>query len=270
VPFAFGLLRPEICLPISAQKHLKTAELRSLLAHELAHLVRRDPLWRFLTVWLEDVLFFQPLNRVTGRRLNRLAEFMSDDWSCRYTSPRSMAQCLASVAAWLPRKGPQPVVASPMQGSGSELVERVRRLTSPDTSGEIRRPFLALGACLLIASVPVLAAVPGFRVVPEIRMHEAALLPTTAPSTLAPSAAPPTSLRSAVLHPIAVEPAVDLDVRVEVPELAVVASEGLVVELDPTPTVEPLLGLIVVVEAPLQVELPNPLVAEPTVSVGGL
>ena len=45
IPLAVGILSPEICLPERALTGLSCAEQRSMLAHELAHLMRRDPAW---------------------------------------------------------------------------------------------------------------------------------------------------------------------------------------------------------------------------------
>ncbi|MFQ5505001.1 MAG: M56 family metallopeptidase, partial [Planctomycetota bacterium] len=44
-PIAFGILRPEICLPGDAPTRLGDAELAAMLAHELAHLRAGDPFW---------------------------------------------------------------------------------------------------------------------------------------------------------------------------------------------------------------------------------
>ena len=43
-PVTLGILRPEICLPQRGLEDLDATLLRAMLAHELAHLERRDPL----------------------------------------------------------------------------------------------------------------------------------------------------------------------------------------------------------------------------------
>ena len=158
-PFAFGFRRLEICVPERALRDLTPAELRSLLAHELAHVVRRDPWWRFFTAWLEDLLFFQPLNRLTGRRLAVLAEFLSDDWARRHTDSRSMASCLLRVAEWLPRSMPRLVAASPM--GRSNLSKRVHRLVAGRSSAGASQARPALLLSLGAVSLAVLLSIPG-------------------------------------------------------------------------------------------------------------
>src|SRR5262249_18791017 len=61
-PFSTGLLWPEVCVP-KAVLTLTHAQQEALLAHELAHVVRRDPAWFGLGYLIERFFFFQPLNR---------------------------------------------------------------------------------------------------------------------------------------------------------------------------------------------------------------
>jgi beta-lactamase regulating signal transducer with metallopeptidase domain len=80
-PVALGL--SEICIPDAALTDLDREQQESMLAHELAHLVRRDPLWLVGICLLESVFFFQPLLRVARRRIQEAAEYQCDDWAVR-------------------------------------------------------------------------------------------------------------------------------------------------------------------------------------------
>src|SRR5207302_7725802 len=60
-PVALGL--SEICVPELALSDLGAEQQRSMLAHELAHLARRDSLWLAGASLVERCFFFQPLNR---------------------------------------------------------------------------------------------------------------------------------------------------------------------------------------------------------------
>src|SRR5690606_21235904 len=53
-------LHGEICLPEVALVDLDAAQQRAMLAHELAHIERRDPEWLVLACLVERVFFFQP------------------------------------------------------------------------------------------------------------------------------------------------------------------------------------------------------------------
>jgi HEAT repeat protein/beta-lactamase regulating signal transducer with metallopeptidase domain len=129
-PVAF---RREICLPKAALSRLSPAQLRAVLAHETAHVARRDSWWLLVTLVLERVFFFQPLYRIARRDLQALAEFLCDDWAVAQTGRTlTIAESLAEVAAWL--SGVRRPVALPSIASDpSQLVRRVERILDGNT-----------------------------------------------------------------------------------------------------------------------------------------
>lgn len=79
---------------------LDTPQQRAMLAHELAHLRRRDPLWRPLQRLALVPLFFHPLAWHALRRLETLAETLCDAAAVeRSGSGRPLAECLAECLA---------------------------------------------------------------------------------------------------------------------------------------------------------------------------
>ena len=161
-PISFG--RAEICLPERVLSDLSPAEQRAVLAHELGHLVRRDPAWQLAGAVIAAVLFLQPLNRLARRRLMEIAEYLCDDWAAaRSGGGLVMAQCLAEVARWM-RPGPELRVAPALAARPSQLVARVERLVQGSGRGAGRRSrlgvlALGVGAMGLVAwSAPGVAA----------------------------------------------------------------------------------------------------------------
>src|SRR5207248_1998009 len=75
-PAAFGIRQWVIVLPDRAAEDLPDDELRALLAHELAHLVRGDAGWLFVSRMICSCLAFQPLNHLARREWQRAAEFL--------------------------------------------------------------------------------------------------------------------------------------------------------------------------------------------------
>jgi Zn-dependent protease with chaperone function len=123
-PVAMGWWRPEICLPLAAAG-LDEACLRALLAHELAHLRRADPLWLGLKALLQALFPWQPLWTVWHRRWSLLSELQCDAAAVHHTSPTAVARCLLEVASWL-QPGRQPLpLASGMAARPSTLRIRV-------------------------------------------------------------------------------------------------------------------------------------------------
>jgi beta-lactamase regulating signal transducer with metallopeptidase domain len=126
-PVALG--SDEICIPRRVLAELDPIRMESILAHELAHLERRDPFWLTTARVVEAVFFFQPLNRLARARLQESAEFASDGWAAGVISrPLDLAHCLARVAEWT--IGSTRLVAPAMaERRGAVLVRRVQRLT---------------------------------------------------------------------------------------------------------------------------------------------
>jgi Zn-dependent protease with chaperone function len=158
VPLALGLRRPEICLPLKALAGLTDEQQEGMLAHELAHLARRDPLWLVISHGLACVFFFQPLNWVARRRLREISEVLSDEWAVRRTGrPLSLAGCLAEVAGWSAERRSLPVPS--MADRPSHLARRIRRLLDvrPPESPARRA---CLGAAMVMLLIAVTAAAP--------------------------------------------------------------------------------------------------------------
>ena len=69
-PFLAGLRRPAIFLPTTYEADFEPAALRAILAHELAHLARRDNAWTLAARLLSALLWPQPLLWALCRRLD--------------------------------------------------------------------------------------------------------------------------------------------------------------------------------------------------------
>ncbi len=156
-PVALGL--SEICVPEVALTDLDEEQQRGLLAHELAHLARRDPLWLDAASLLERVFFFQPLNRYVRRELQQNAEYICDDWAAAHTgSGEPLARCLARVAEWI-EASPLGVPVAGMAEQRSLLVTRISRLLE-DTPVRFSISKVTMALATTAALIAVVIAVP--------------------------------------------------------------------------------------------------------------
>jgi hypothetical protein len=216
-PLSFGFLHPSICVPPRALVELSPEEQETMLAHELAHLARRDPLW-LSTAWLiERVFFFQPLNRIARSELHDLAELRCDDWAARRTGQRlALASCLARIAGWL--VGPERSLPATTMADGHgrcRLSQRIERLLdeapakAEEHAARWVAPLAGGGLACLVLVVPGVSthwerrsaerdeATPACEVVPAECEHARdahddcppILEPADAPSAPAPDAA---------------------------------------------------------------------------------
>jgi len=157
-PIALGA--GEIAVPEAALTELDRDQQRGMLAHELAHLERRDPAWLAAACLAERIGFFQPLNRLARRRIQESAEYLSDEWAVGRTgSGVFLARCLAKVAEWMDA-APRAVPVAGMAEERSHLVARVRRLldSAPFPRSPGRR---TLAVASLVAVALTVVAVPG-------------------------------------------------------------------------------------------------------------
>jgi HEAT repeat protein/beta-lactamase regulating signal transducer with metallopeptidase domain len=159
-PIALGTR--EICVPETALTDLDLEQQRSMLAHELAHLARRDPIWLAVATLIERILWIQPLNRVARRQIATSAEYLCDEWAVRRTgSGVALARCLAQVAEWI-QASPLGVPVAGMAEERSLLVSRVAKLLEEGMPAVRSRRALALGSvAVILATIAIAPSVTG-------------------------------------------------------------------------------------------------------------
>src|SRR4051812_5519242 len=153
VPIAFAR---EICVPVRALRELPDDELRALLAHEAAHVVRRDAVWLMIAAAVRALGWWQPLNLVAAARLRLAMELSCDERAAAEPRERAaLARCLIKVAEWNVRD--DGAVLAAMASRGSALRRRLESLL--DDAPRRRRavgPWLAVTA----VAVPVVCLAP--------------------------------------------------------------------------------------------------------------
>ena len=162
VPLA--LAGRHIVLPERFLEDLGADEQRAALAHEMAHVIRRDPAWRIAAAIVEHVFFFQPLNRIAHSRITESAEFLCDRWAVEQTgAPVALARCLSSVASWAsPTNDQWTVGANAMARSDSAMVRRVSQILN-EPAQFARRPralWLLIPLVIVAMAAPRVTAMP--------------------------------------------------------------------------------------------------------------
>lgn len=158
-------LRGEICLPEVALVDLDPAQQRAMLAHELAHIERRDPEWLVLACLVERAFFFQPLNRLARVGIQDSAELLADEWAVQQSGGVPLAKALVKVAEWM-QASPLGVPVAGFAEERSQLTRRVTRLldgTSGAASSRRARPAAIAAAGLLLCVTAAFA--PGVQAI---------------------------------------------------------------------------------------------------------
>jgi Zn-dependent protease with chaperone function len=139
--FCAGYLRPRIFLSEGALGQLTETELGAVVAHELHHVRRREPLRLLVATALADALFFLPILRRMSERYRALGELAADEAAVNALHARAP---LAS--ALLKFSEPEPV---PEAVVGIDP-ERVDNLMGDDRAGRWRLPRTLLGRSVLV------------------------------------------------------------------------------------------------------------------------
>jgi len=151
-PVCFGVFRPRVLVPASLLAAGDGPELRAVLAHELGHLRRRDPLAGWFLGLARAVYFVWPWLAGLRREVRLAQEYLADADAARTTGPADYAEMLIRMT----RARPAPLGAAAVRGSSSELYRRVTMVLR--TSGRVegrcpRRWAMAVGGGLTALAI---------------------------------------------------------------------------------------------------------------------
>ncbi len=148
-PSVVDVFGPTVLIPSRLLATLSDDELDAILAHELAHVRRRDLIASVAQEIALALLAFHPAARWMSRVIDEARERCCDDLATTARTRRRYARALTKVALEVGR----PSIASPGAGGG-DVVARVRRLQRPATTraathGTLRGLTLALAIILV-------------------------------------------------------------------------------------------------------------------------
>lgn len=126
---AVGLMRPLVLLPAAWVTEMPLEMLEAVIAHELAHLVRRDLWVNLLQRLVETVLFYHPAVWWLSRRLRIERELCADELAVAATGKRlEYAQALEQIAGER-LADIRPALAAFLRGENEmRLLQRVRNV----------------------------------------------------------------------------------------------------------------------------------------------
>jgi len=154
-PVMWCLWRPVLLWPAGLECRLKSDGRRAVLAHELAHLRRRDHWVRRLEMVAAILHWWNPLFWIARKKLRSDAELACDAWAAGQVDRRAYAEALLEVCSFNPRRRPAPAVG--VIGEGRRAMQERLTMIMRDR-GNCR---LAFGAKLIVALMAI-AAVPAW------------------------------------------------------------------------------------------------------------
>jgi bla regulator protein BlaR1 len=157
VPVVVGHLRPMILLPLGTVAGLSQGYLEAILAHELAHVARRDYLLNLLQAVAETVFFYHPAVWFISACLRTERENCCDDAATALVggNPLTLARALAALAeqSLTPRAVPR--LALSAVGPDGSLLGRIRRLVQGRGTPTFSEGFMA--ACVVLGGLVLLS-----------------------------------------------------------------------------------------------------------------
>ncbi len=156
VPVTVGLFRPNVVLPLGWERWPETT-LRAVVAHERAHVARRDPLVAGLASLNRCLFWFHPLAWWLRRTLALTAEQACDEAAVRTVgTPQAYVDVLRSMAAAVRARGGRfswegvGMLGSP---SLTRRIAHIRRPAPRRAASPFSRAALGAGCCLIAAAV---------------------------------------------------------------------------------------------------------------------
>jgi beta-lactamase regulating signal transducer with metallopeptidase domain len=159
LPTVVGILKPTILLPFSFTSGLRPEQVEMLLAHELAHIHRLDPLINVVQRVIEALLFFHPAVWFISRRIRIERENCCDDLVLEAGgTAAAYASSLVEMAQQTLRSTSQRLMLVEGLHAGShpsQLRSRILRLIGPPKSHQFRlqHTWMIVLAFVLVVSI---------------------------------------------------------------------------------------------------------------------
>ena len=155
-PGIFGVFRPTLVWPSAISVHFSDSHLRSILAHELCHVRRRDNLTAMLHSLVESLFWFHPLVWWLGARLIEQRELACDEEVIAFgTDRRVYAESILKVCEFCT----SPPLACVSGVTGADLKRRISRIMKENRMTNLN---LAKTIWLSVAGVATVAIPVGF------------------------------------------------------------------------------------------------------------
>lgn len=152
-PFTSGVMRPVVILPAAIAESLNEKELSALLAHELAHISRRDFVSKWALLFLTRLSWLNPIAGGLYRRIGLELECASDKLAGRVTGLRgTLARTLVKTNSLIKDQPPNRSQYL-MVGACSSLEARIEHLTEAAAEPYVTGIFKTI--LILILLMPV-------------------------------------------------------------------------------------------------------------------
>lgn len=154
-PLTLGLLKPLILMPIGLINQLSASEVEAILAHELAHIARRDWLFNLLQAFMETLFYYHPVVWWLSHRIRAERENCCDDVAVALSgNPLMYVKTLVRLQEMA---RPTPLLAPAMHGSAfilrrkhRPMLMRIKRILNPSLTTQYTMEKIVATAILIV------------------------------------------------------------------------------------------------------------------------
>jgi Leucine-rich repeat (LRR) protein len=153
-PLLIGIWQPAIILPADGEANFDEAELRLMIAHEVAHAKRRDLAWNWLPTAVNWLFFFHPLVWSMNRLWAEAQEAACDELLIQrdVAAPVDYGRLLVKLSAGASLESHAPLAVAGVLGAYRNLERRILSMSRVKPFSARR---LAAAACLLLVAALV-------------------------------------------------------------------------------------------------------------------
>lgn len=203
-PVTMGLIRPCIVVPTGIESTLPPDQLRAVLQHEMAHIARFD-LWIGLVQQAAHIMhWWNPLVRLTNRRIADVREQICDDIALReLEEPNGYAATLINLAERCSGGVSVPATLGIGSSPAGQLEKRIRHIVSPSDIRRIhltRRSVFGVAAAVTVMTGTLLCAQIKVATPPAKNQNDTPTHPTAA-TAVAKQPVPPEAPATRPLKP---------------------------------------------------------------------
>jgi len=180
-PFVWGLLRGSIYLPANFLNIKKPEHQKSVLGHELSHVIRFDAAVNFLQVIAQAIFWFHPFVWWANRKIRAEREKCCDEMAIARlnASPKDYSKAILEILA-AKHEQTRPVPSLAVAGPVKNIEERIKTMMKPGKKfykrpSLIAATFVLLLALLVVPTMLVLTARAGTETEETSRVAEGTL-----------------------------------------------------------------------------------------------
>jgi TonB family protein len=162
-PVALGIIKPVIVIPAGLYKVISDDELRSIINHEMSHILHKDQLSGLLQRVVLAIYWWNPLVYIISAEFSKAREFISDNDAMKEINPRTYAGCLFTLAEKTNLLNRMPGIIG-MATHHVTLKERIKNIIKKERKMQTK---LKTSAAILVflAAVFFIGMVSGYKII---------------------------------------------------------------------------------------------------------